>query len=286
MSRKTSYIIRIVIWAVIGLLSVGILVSAIVVGSFSEVIHKAFDWRGKSMEIINESTFNSKDIENINIKWIDGTINIYPGQEDYIKIIEKKKGKIKEEDILDVNIKDQTLYIKQKDKKGKFTFFNFGINRRIVRDIILPKKIYQEFNVKGTSGKLNIENIQTKEFNLNLTSGKVKVDNVSGQNLTTGVTSGSINIVGTFETLDMDVTSGLLVIDLNKAPSKMTVRVMSGKTSISIPDNQGFSLYETKSSGAFKNDFELDDFGVYKNGEYKYSIKISSGLVKLLKKSE
>lgn len=278
--------IRIIIWSVVGLLSAAILISAIAAGSFSEVISRAFDWNESSMEIVKERSFDSKGVENINVEWIDGDISIYPGDgnRDEIKIIEKKRGRIKEE-VLDVTIKNQTLYIKQKNRKRIFTIVDFGINNT-ARDIILPEKLYEEIRIKGTSGKLTIENLNANQYDIKLTSGKIEAHHINGKDLTTELTSGSMAIAGSFETLDADVTSGSIDLDLNRAPSKMMVKLTSGKAVISIPENQGFTLFETKASGPFKNEFQVDDFGVYKNGENKYSIKIASGLVRLLKKSE
>lgn len=283
MNRNTNYIVQIIIWGVVGVIATGILISAIVVGSFSEIINKAFDWSEKGMEIVEERSFDSKGIENINVEWFDGTINIYPWDEDEIKIIEKKKGKIRKIDILKVSVKDQTLSIKQEKKRRIFTIVSFGINN-IARDIIVPEKLYQKISVKGTSGKLTIKDLEADKFDLKLTSGKIETNNLSGSDLTTKLTSGAMDMVGEFENLDADVTSGSINLDLNKAPSKMMVKLTSGKAIISIPENDGFTLFETKSSGSFKNEFQVDDFGVYKNGENKYSIKLSSGLVKLLKK--
>ncbi len=285
MNRNSNYIIRIIIWSVVGLMSVVILVSAITLGSLSEVISRIFEWDGNSTEIVKERSFDSKDINNINIEWIDGTINIYPGTDDEIKIIEMKSGGLKEEEILDVSIKNQTLYIKQDYRKKIFTFIDFEINNT-ERDIILPEKLYEEISIKGTSGKLNIEDLEAKQFNFKLTSGKIETNNINGEELTTELTSGNMNIVGSFDSLAAEVVSGTIVLDLNMAPSKMTIKLTSGNAIISIPENEGFTLLENKASGRLQNEFQVDDFGVYKNGENKYSIKLTSGLVKLLKKSD
>lgn len=280
MNNKSILIFRIILWSVAALILTGMLVTFITARGFWGNFNSKISWNNKELDTLKENNFDSYDIENINLDWIYGNVYIYPTNEDNISIIEKSS--IKEEQ-LKITINGKTLNMKQQKRKRFFPFFNFGYNQYVI-EVMLPEKQYNEIKLKGTSGKLDMNGILANAFDLKITSGKINISKIKGENLIVNATSGQINIAGEFEDINIDITSGSLKLDSNNAPSKMRIDMTSGNSKIAIPENDGFTLYESKTSGSFKTDFEIDDFGVYKNGENKYSFKMTSGSIKLLKK--
>lgn len=278
MKSKSFLIFGIIMWSVLAIFLTGILISFVSAKSFLGILDNKFNWNNKNFEVVKEESFNPSDFENININWTDGNVYIYKAIDDKITVIEKTKG-VKDSQ-LTITTNNKTLNLEQ--RRRSFQFFNFGY-RLFTMEVMLPEKEYNEIKLKGTSGKLEIEDILAESFELKINSGKIVMSNIEGENLKSQTTSGSVNIDGKFENINAEITSGSLNLDLATAPKEIKIEMTSGMSKVTIPENDGFTLYESKTSGIFKTDFNVDDFGVYKNGENKYSFKMTSGTIKLLR---
>jgi hypothetical protein len=249
--------------------------------SVADGFEDIFDENGHNLKVIKTTNVDLSDIKAISVDLTYGNLNLSSYDGDKIIIIERSNKDLDEDELLDINQDEDNLSIKQ---PFHFEFFNiFGsINKRIVIDVKLPDSIYKEIKLKATSGNLKVENINTNVFNVKITSGNINTTNVKTDNLNLNMTSGNANLDGTFPIVKTNMTSGNIKLSTDVAPSNLSVEVTSGNVSISIPDNEGFTLSEKKTSGTFRSDFELDDFNVYRNGKNKYKIRMTSGTVKLL----
>lgn len=279
--NRSSAIFKIVFWSVIAVIFSAILVGATVMD---------FDWNrfglhigGEASKLVKTTEIDASDIDSLNLEWTYGTMNVtsYDGNE--IIIEEKASDEMDDDELLSIDEENGTLNIKQKNNWHFFSFFWIG-SKTIVRNIKIPEKQYDEIKAKLTSGNLDIENIEANTFDFKMTSGSIKANNLISNDLILNTTSGSMNINGSFDNVDTYSTSGSVDVETSSVPTELVVNVTSGSTTVTIPDNDGFILGKEKTSGIFRCDFDLDSYNRYKNGGNEYSVKMTSGMVSLLKK--
>lgn len=270
-------IFKIVIWSIVALVSISMMVLLSTADGFDDI----FDENYHDLRVLRTTDIDLSSIKDVEANLTYGNLNLYSYDGDKIVIIEKYNRDLDEDELLDINQDDDSLSIKQ---PFHFEFFDiFGsINKRVVIDVKIPDTIYNEIKLKATSGNIKVENVNADRFNVKITSGNIDASNVNADDLNVNMTSGNANFDGTFPIVKTDITSGNIRLNTDVAPSNLSVDVTSGDVSITIPDNEGFTLSEKKTSGTFRSDFKLDDFNVYRNGKNKYKIKMTSGTVKLL----
>jgi DUF4097 and DUF4098 domain-containing protein YvlB len=277
--EKNIAILKIIVWSFLAIFFTIIFISLSVVDDLW--INIGFD--EKNLDTIRTTEIDGNKIENINLYWTYGSVYITPHEGDKIVIEEKSNRNIDEGDLFKIEEDINSLNIEQPAVNIRFSFFRF---RRIIKvtEIKLPMKQYNEISAKLTSGKFEIDNISTNNMEIRMTSGKTVATNVISDKIYTNMTSGSMSINGAFTDVDSRATSGLLKIESVIAPSNLAVIVTSGKATISLPENDGFTLTKIKTSGIFKSDFELDNNDKYKDGTNSYIVKMTSGKVELLRK--
>ncbi len=270
-------IFKIVIWSIVALVSISMMVLLSTADGFDDI----FDENYHDLRVLRTTDIDLSSIKDVEANLTYGNLNLYSYDGDKIVIIEKYNRDLDEDELLDINQDDDSLSIKQ---PFHFEFFDiFGsINKRVVIDVKIPDTIYNEIKLKATSGNIKVENVNADRFNVKITSGNIDASDVNADDLNVNMTSGNANFDGTFPIVKTDITSGNIRLNTDVAPSNLSVDVTSGDVSITIPDNEGFTLSEKKTSGTFRSDFKLDDFNVYRNGKNKYKIKMTSGTVKLL----
>ena len=69
-------------------------------------------------------------------------------------------------------------------------------------------------------------------------------------------------------------------------PDQITTDTVSGKVTVSIPENDGFCYYKDTLSGKLQCDFSVtqeEDKGTYKNGKSEFSFHSLSGDITIKK---
>jgi lia operon protein LiaG len=276
-------IIKIIVWSTVAFIFVAVMFLISISGNFIDFITDSFSGNVHNTKTARKTELDVNDINNIDIEWAYGNVYISTYDGDKIIIDERSNKDLDKDELTNINQEDETLYLKQ---PHNFNFFNlFGsINKKLVRYIKLPTKLYNKIKTEFTSGSLQVNDVQAKEVSFKMTSGNAVVSLVTSQSLIIDMTSGNIEVDGFFKDIKAYATSGNMEISSNLAPSNLLVDITSGKATVSIPDNDGFTLSKERTSGMFKNDFKLDDYNTYRNGKYNYKIKMTSGMVNLLKK--
>lgn len=264
----------------------------------------------KSQHIVYEEEFDVTNIKNIDLDWTSGSINIYKSDSDKIRVIQKSKYELKEDELVNIDYKNETISVKEGKKKIGFFFLGFGSISTSL-DVYLPDKEFEEVYVKISSGRANIEGIKLNKFkvkvssgkieirkvisqdieanvssgniemndvkatslNSEVTSGKIEVNNLNTNILKASVKSGKIDIEGSMKQLDLKATSGKILVGDNVLPESLDVKVTSGSIDVAIPENEGFEASYSVTSGSFKSDFDLySNISNLdkKNGEGKY----------------
>lgn len=302
--RKVSMAVTITIWSVIAILLTGVLVAG-ATGNLSIGNFNLFERAGDEVEIFS-TTENVSDINSVDIKWHTGNVNITQSDDDTMRLSQTSRYEVEQ---IEYSLSGGKLTIKQKTQW--YFIFSFG-GQSSTLELSLPKKQYDDFIFKMTSGTSDINNVSAKSIKIDTTSGnltlnsidseKMSVDITSGDiygkgvksdKLSVDTTSGKISLYGEFTEILSETTSGQVEIETSVVPQKLDSDITSGKITIAIPDNDGFELSYKKTSGNLDSDFDLkssinnkDKKYSYGNGSAsgrEYSVDITSGTFKLNK---
>lgn len=317
---------KIIIWTIVAIVLIMLLIYLLVSNARLGDI-----FNNESEHIVYEEEFDVTNIKKINLDWTSGSINIYKSDSDKIRVIQKSKYDLKEDELVNIDYKNETISVKEGKKKIGFFFLGFGSISTSL-DVYLPDKEFEEIYVKISSGRANIENLKLSKFkvkvssgkidirkvvsqdieanvssgsiemndvrtsslNFEVTSGKIEINNLDTNILNASVKSGKIDIDGSAKQMDLKTTSGKILVNDNVLPENLDVKVTSGSIDVAIPENEGFEVSYSVTSGSFKSDFDLysnmsnldkkNGEGKYKNGGNKFNFQVTSGKIKLEKK--
>lgn len=231
------------------------------------------------MKVVRDDII-SENIDSIDLEWPSGKVDILKSNDNNIRIIEKSTGKSTKSNI---NVSNNKLSITYKLSSGLIIF---NTRNKSYLEIYLPEKEYNELAFDFTSGNYNISDLKTKKLDLEITSGKVDFKNVSTNILDIDATSGKIDFNGSSSDIKLDMTSGKVNVETSIMPKALDIEITSGSANVRLPENNGFEVELEKISGQFNSDFELSQSGnkhIYKNGESKFKVDVSSGKVNILK---
>ncbi|MNP30500.1 hypothetical protein D3C76_1235740 [compost metagenome] len=211
---------------------------------------------------------------------------------------------LKNEDLISISKEGNSLIF---TKPNKIRFFSVKIFSQKI-DLYIPKDYSEDLSISMSSGKLSMDGLNFKNLDVYLSSGTCDLKNLTAENtelrlssgtlnanaiksniMTTDISSGKLVVEGEFTNIDTQTSSGSTRISSKITPESLSSKVSSGKTDISIPDNDGFEVRYKRSSGSIVLDFPLSDFnkdnksGVakYKDGGNTYNLSVSSGKLTL-----
>lgn len=299
MTKKSHLVLRIVLWSAVAIIFTVVLICCILWGTqgFS---YTFFSLKGEFKEV---KTYHSdaQAFDSLEIQWRAGDVIVSPTDDDQITVKEISAYQIEP---MSCSIESGRLVVTQSRNIG-FIFFGFG-QRSSDLEIVLPRRQYEAFSLKISSGHAKLQGISSAAATLQMTSGKIEADNltsdamtikstsgsvvgkrITGRALSVESTSGNVTLDGAFTSLRGDTTSGSVKISSSSLLQELDVGLTSGKFQISMPDNDGFLLDCKKTSGSIKSDFELMAPINDKNGTYRYldggsagrhyTVKITSG---------
>ncbi len=201
--------------------------------------------------------YNAKDISELDIDWVAGTIRVQSADVSDIRISETE-----------VTDPKYTMHLKKSGRKLSIEFcedddfldFGFGINfnESITKDltILVPYSwTCESLDIDAASTELYCANLVIDEVDINGASGKCSFDSCQIQDLDVDTASGDILFTGTLNTLDCDAASAHVELYPENVPSRIDVDSMSGNLGLFLPPSAGFSLHMDSMSGDFISDF-------------------------------
>lgn len=304
MDRKNYSIFKIIIWSIIVIFLMSVLVSGIKFNSIDLFkfnfgnIHN-FD---SSEYLSGNSEVDASDITDIEINWIDGSVNIDVYDGNTIKFYEECKNELSDSDLLHYYSKSNKLKIEYSGTK-KIPIFIGGSNLKKSLTVQIPESMLVQFNdlnIEAVSSNVNISNINSKYIDIENISGNILLNNIAVDKIDIDTTSGDIdsdNIIikkssnidtisgsailnGSISAIEFDSTSGDLKVVSDICPNEADTDTTSGNISLSIPDNSGFSYSFDGVSGKMKCDFPSSgesDEGKYGDGTSDFSFDTISG---------
>jgi len=237
----------------------------------------------------------SKNIEIIDINVGGVKTTIIPENRDDVEAVLTGKGSL--------IVKETGSRLVVETKKRLFNWFSFSEKRQL--KIYIPEDYNREMKIQIGSGSLNFsgESMQLDELSLDIGSGNVSLDHIEVNEFTHDGSSGNVVIdtlvtkTGTFDlssgnleiehysgAFHADVSSGRLLLQMDKLNDPIDIDLSSGNVDLDLPDNADFTLDSEVSSGNISSEFPLTTESDTKNlkgkhgsGKNKIDISVSSG---------
>ncbi|MDF2820430.1 MAG: hypothetical protein K0R15_871 [Clostridiales bacterium] len=225
------------------------------------------------------------------------------------------------EDIPTVEQSGTTMVIKENKKLNITIGISFGNNRV---QIYIPEGTSLEYELEASSGNIEIKSIQALQIDAKTSSGNIKTDIDDTSSMQLKASSGNIKVKGNILKLKAEASSGNIDLDRVKSneiyteassgnikgeveANKFTADTSSGNIDIDflempkisviteassgnielgLPDNDGFELKYSTSSGYVKNEFtdmKEEDSGtdIYEGGSVIIQASTTSGNIKI-----
>lgn len=279
---KTSAVIRIVIWSLVALILTGALISVIVlhgVSFGSDDFAIGFSGNVYSGDYNIGGGSISEKINAVTVNWASGKVDISVYDGETVEISETPTDN--EDYKLRYRVEDGRLTV-HSEKSG----FNFGIIRRPKKELTIkiPRAYaedFKELKIDAVSAEIIINGITASQsIETDTVSGGLTAKEITANSLECNTVSGDIKASGAISRFDLDSTSGNADIVSSVPLKKLETDTVSGDVTVTIPENDGFSLEFDTVSGDLDCDFALAKrYGqsIYKNGSAEFEADSTSG---------
>jgi DUF4097 and DUF4098 domain-containing protein YvlB len=252
----------------------------------------SFLWNSRDLGLfqLGSAEIEASEVKSIEISWASGSVDITTHAGDNtIKLTESTSGTTRGLPEMRWRLSGNTLVIDY----GSVGFYSCSFYGDKHLEVSIPQSMAKGFSslgIDGASGKYTLQGLTCDDLKVSLASGSLKATDMTIEDLTLAIASGNVSVEGQIENrIEVDVASGdARIVCEKRCPKALVADIMSGKVSIWIPENDGFSLTLDKLSGSFYSDFDLKQNGgtsVYKDGQASFRVSIASGQFNLRKNS-
>ncbi|WP_455941637.1 DUF4097 family beta strand repeat-containing protein [Neglectibacter timonensis] len=267
-----------------------------------------------------------EDLEEIDISWVSGPVELRPYDGSTVRVTEYSKYPLEEGQRLWMRIAEEKLQIRWSREKNVFGMVvNRGKHlvvelprkaaahlenvrcSNVSGDIYVSDIAGEDVSLSSTSGKVTAVNVFAEDLKLGSVSGRVTAQNISAEDLSvTGTSgrvelaglaaedvkvstvSGSIDAYGNAENFHIKSVSGSIALQVAQCPEEAELKTTSGKISLRLPENQGFTAKYSSMSGNFTTDFPVrGDVGgrkgkaIFASGDAEYTLNTMSGSMEI-----
>ena len=256
--HKKLTIISIVLWSLV--LAAAVCAFAFLSSHFG-TFGSYFGPEEGNYTIVKEETIGGS-FEDITINWISGNLNLLKSDTDEIRVVQRARSGFPKKRMFYFDSHGTSLEIED----GRNRWLNFGFwSTASDLDVYLPEKEFRSLSIEQVSCDLKGDGIHVKEL---------EVDSVSGR----------IDLTGSFEKISANSVSGSIDIVSDTMLKEFELDAVSGSTTLTLPENDGFTFTFEKVSGSFSSDVSCSQNGekyVYKDGRAEFSADVVSGSVRL-----
>lgn len=239
---------------------------------------------------------------NIMLDWLTGDIHIEPSDSDHIVLTQLADRKFP---------KKKLFQFQQAGKEmlsivdGRKSFVNIGFNlRKTILKIQLPGRQFHSISIRHVGGQVTAQQLHTKKLHCSTTSGQARLSgymeelilhatgsHVTGHELEIGklelrAISSKIKLAGQFSSLNLIATGSNVAIPSSTAPAQINSISTGASVTVTLPENDGFTLQFQKRSGRLHSDFPLiqkEDTCTYINSVRTYHAEVRGGSFTLRK---
>lgn len=284
--------IKLIIWTIIAVLILALTVTLFVRPSLLSGININFPSMA-SLTYSNSENYSIgkasvKDINSIEIEWINGQVNIVASDNNNseVSFSEESNSVLNDENSLRWFNDNGILRIKF--CKSGISLKN-NVNKTL--NVILPAGVeYDEIEIDTVSADISISNVSVNKLELESISGDIFTDSTTAKEADASTTSGTAEFTD-FECnkLGFESVSGNITIEFaNTAkPSTVEVETVSGDATIKLPEELGFTAEIDSVSGDFSSDLEIKtqskNHFIRGSGEVRIDISTVSGDLRIEK---
>lgn len=244
----------------------------------------------------------SDTVERVEIQWLSGSVNVAAHKEDIVRFSEEANRTLTNDNSVHYWLDGTTLRIQFCDS-GEWDLN--GLKKDLT--VLLPEELLlKELKINGLSAKMEVDSIQAEELNLNTMSGDVEItgctitesadfDTTSGavtaevlgalRELCVSTVSGKASVTAQrIDTVDMDSTSGALLLSAEETPDRIDISTGSGAVTLILPEDTGMTLHFGTVSGRLSSELPGKTGGkdsVFGDGACECSIETTSGDLKI-----
>lgn len=207
-------------------------------------------------------TFAADVIDEIDLSWISGSVEITTGHGDEIEFFEDYSGT--SDNSLRYDLTDGVLRIRYCENSSAWSASLPSKHLTLT----LPEKRYARLRIDLTSADLSVSGVTAQLFELDGLSGDAKLDDVcadtltaetssgkltltscSAQTLSLSSVSGAVSAEGVFPEITVGSTSGSVKLCSAELPQSINVNTVSGDVTIAAPESVAFSYSFSSVSG-------------------------------------
>ncbi|MDI0275113.1 DUF4097 family beta strand repeat-containing protein [Bacillus safensis] len=236
-----------------------------------------------------------ESVVELSLDWLLGEVRIHHHDHPYLIIRQTTNQVFPKRYLLHHQVKDGRLVIQDRRKR----LFSLGLHLyQTDVAIYLPKNQLQAMSIRCKGANLQAEGLNVENVYGHLTSGKtmlsgeikhLHLETVGGlissrqlaaQTLSLHATSSKGELTGAFSDVDLRVTGRRVQIHSTHMLNSLKSTSTGAYVKVAIPENDGFTCYVKKRSGAFRNDFSCQrekDKMVHKNGLRTFEVDIRGG---------
>lgn len=139
--------------------------------------------------------------------------------------------------------------------------------------------------INSFSGNANIDTVKSSYISVNNVSGKSKLSNITSDQFELNCVSGDAEVEGNIDTIYLNSVSGDLDYSTYSLSTNLiSINTVSGDTTITLPKNSGFNVYNSSVSGNIESGFKgnyIDDNYVYGDGSTEMELNSVSGSISI-----
>jgi len=130
-----------------------------------------------------------------------------------------------------------------------------------------------KYILETISGKCTVSSINCKKAVLNSTSGSIDINDIASEEISAKSISGSFNLAAKQGSADVETTSGKIKVKFIEGFDNIKVKSISGKVTISIPENSQFEADIQTLSGKI----DCSDFSMQVKSSRPNELKATAG---------
>jgi len=285
-------------------------------------------WDGTDSPEEEPASYSHSDVpvpvDKLDIEWVTGPVEIVPWDGNYVNVTEYSRRPLDEGQRLELIVTDGgTMRIRWTIEKGfwkglrlsKYLLVQVpaGLSLEKVKvtnvsDVIKAEGLAGgKWDLSTTSGRIEAEGIRADVLKLTSVSGALHVGNVQAGSLRLSTTSGCVEAPGfgvehaKFNTIsgrveaygnggsiEIKTVSGAISLQTEQPPECVRLESVSGRITLALPPNSGFTAKYESMSGTFTTGFPVSgDLGgksgkaVYGDGGMNISMNTLSGKMEI-----
>lgn len=268
---KRNAIARIVIYSLLILVLIGVLVKGLE--------HDGFLWEpGSSNTVTGSGSIDMDQIENIEIEWVSGSVDvtIVPETESRISFSETNG----DEHPMVYEIKGKTLVIRFTKPSINLSFGNLNTPDKDLKVEIPVNWLCQSLDISAVSADVTVLLQNARDVDVENVSGKTELRFETSGSVSVETVSGEVSFIGQCDEFECNSVSGDCDVFLYEDAKEITLESISGDLTVSLFKEYGFTASIDSTSGNIYSDYSTTVSGgkhTYGDGKIRIEAETVSG---------